>query len=102
MNDGMDDFAVPGTTNAYGIPPSPANFIRPKKMPLSSMCPSILLDENQNVEIALGAAGGSKITSSVAYVRYFILFFSLITILLIFSKLKHNTYVGLAKISVFR
>lgn len=78
LNDGMDDFSVPGTNNAYGIPPSPANFIKPKKMPLSSMCPSLLLDENQNVEIALGAAGGSKITSSVAYVNFqFILFTAL-------------------------
>lgn len=67
----MDDFSVPGQTNAYGIPPSPANFIQPKKMPLSSMCPTILLDENQNVEVVLGAAGGSKITSSIAYVRTF-------------------------------
>ena len=70
MNDGMDDFAVPGKDNAYGIPPSPSNFIRPQKMPLSSMCPTILIDENQNVEILLGAAGGSKITSSVAYVSH--------------------------------
>lgn len=65
----MDDFSVPGTQNAYGIPPSPSNFIRPQKMPLSSMCPTIMLDENQNVELVLGAAGGSKITSSVSYVR---------------------------------
>lgn len=71
LNDGMDDFSVPGKKNAYGIPPSPANFIRPKKMPLSSMCPSILLDKNGDVEVVLGGAGGSKITSSVAYVRIY-------------------------------
>lgn len=68
LNDGMDDFSIPGKKNAYGIPPSPANFIRPQKMPLSSMCPTILLDRDQNVELILGAAGGSKITSSIAYV----------------------------------
>lgn len=68
LNDGMDDFSVPGVNNAYEIPPSPANFIRPQKMPLSSMCPTILLDENNDVEVLIGAAGGSKITSSVAYV----------------------------------
>ncbi|XP_031627923.1 scoloptoxin SSD14-like isoform X2 [Contarinia nasturtii] len=75
LNDGMDDFSVPGQNNAYGVPPSPANFIRPQKMPLSSMCPTILLDENRNVEMLLGAAGGSKITSSVAYVLSRYLYF---------------------------
>lgn len=64
----MDDFSIPGVNNSYGIPPSPANFIQPQKMPLSSMCPTILLDEANNVEVLIGAAGGSKITSSVAYV----------------------------------
>lgn len=70
LNDGMDDFSIPGKNNSYGMPPSPANFIKPTKMPLSSMCPTIMLDENGDVELVLGAAGGSKITSSVAYVRF--------------------------------
>lgn len=68
LNDGMDDFSVPGVINSYGVPPSSVNFIRPQKMPLSSMCPTIMLDANRDVELVLGAAGGSKITSSVAYV----------------------------------
>lgn len=65
----MDDFAVPGVENHYEIPPSPANFIRPQKMPLSTMCPSILLDRNNNVELLIGGSGGTKIPSSIAYVR---------------------------------
>ncbi|XP_055301023.1 scoloptoxin SSD14-like isoform X2 [Sitodiplosis mosellana] len=76
LNDGMDDFAVPGKDNAYGIPPSPANFITPQKMPLSSMSPTILIDEHRNVQMLIGAAGGSKITSSVAYVLLRYLYFN--------------------------
>lgn len=68
LNDEMDDFSIPGTTNVYGIPASPANYIVPGKIPMSSMCPSIIINENGDVEFAIGGAGGSKITTSVGYV----------------------------------
>lgn len=74
LNDGMDDFATPGVNNAFGLAPSPANFIVPKKVPLSSMCPTIIVDRNGDVRLGIGSAGGSKITSSIVYVRCYILY----------------------------
>lgn len=70
FNDGMDDFAVPGKPNAYKVEPAEVNFIAARKMPLSSMCPSLIIDKNHNVQLAIGAAGGSRITTAVAYVRF--------------------------------
>ena len=67
----MDDFSIPGQVNSYGVPASPSNFIAPGKMPMSSMCPVIVVDADGNVQMLIGGAGGIKITSSVVSVLFF-------------------------------
>ena len=64
----MDDFSQPDDTDAWGLPPSEANFIAPGKRPVSSMCPTIVTGGNGEVRAIIGASGGTRITTGVAYV----------------------------------
>ncbi|KAG1663987.1 Glutathione hydrolase 1 proenzyme [Nymphon striatum] len=66
----MDDFSTPGNVNNFKLPPSQQNFIEPKKRPQSSMSPCIIIDEKGDVRLAIGAAGGAKISTAVALVTF--------------------------------
>ncbi|KAI8906516.1 nucleophile aminohydrolase [Powellomyces hirtus] len=65
LNDEMDDFSIPGHPNAFGLAPSPYNYIQPYKRPLSSSVPTIIENGDQ-VEAVIGASGGSRIITAVA------------------------------------
>lgn len=65
LNNEMDDFsAKPGVANQYGVVGGDANAIQPFKRPLSSMTPTILM-QNGAPAIVLGSPGGSRIITTV-------------------------------------
>jgi gamma-glutamyltranspeptidase/glutathione hydrolase len=66
LNDEMDDFACdPGKPNFYGLVQGTRNEIAPGKRMLSSMTPTIVL-ENGELRAVLGSPGGPTITTNVA------------------------------------
>ncbi|TID25592.1 gamma-glutamyltransferase 1 [Venturia nashicola] len=66
MNNEMNDFSIPGTTNAFGYVASPDNYVQPGKRPLSSISPTIVeCLSTGKFYFATGAAGGSRIITSV-------------------------------------
>ncbi len=68
LNDEMDDFsAQPGVPNMFGMVGGDANAIEPGKRPLSSMTPTIITKDGKLL-MAVGAPGGSRITTGVAEV----------------------------------
>jgi gamma-glutamyltranspeptidase / glutathione hydrolase len=68
LNNEMDDFIVaPNTPNAFGLTGNQANAIAPGKTPLSSMTPTIVLENNQP-RLLIGAPGGSTIITTVTQV----------------------------------
>jgi len=65
-NNQMDDFSTNGVSTRFGYPPSKANYIKPKKRPVSSMVPVIMTDKDGNVKLVIGGSGGPKIITAVA------------------------------------
>ncbi|OTA94956.1 hypothetical protein M434DRAFT_70328 [Hypoxylon sp. CO27-5] len=64
MNNEMNDFSVPGSSNAFGYIPSPENFIRPGKRPLSSISGTIVETPEGKLYFVIGSAGGSRIITA--------------------------------------
>jgi gamma-glutamyltranspeptidase/glutathione hydrolase len=65
LNNEMDDFSVrPGQPNLYGVVGGRANEIAPGKRMLSSMTPTIVLEDGR-VRTIVGTPGGSTIITAV-------------------------------------
>ncbi|MCK4414227.1 MAG: gamma-glutamyltransferase [Candidatus Eisenbacteria sp.] len=65
LNNELDDFAAaPGVPNYYGLIQGEANAVRPYARPLSSMTPTLVLEEDR-VVLALGSPGGPRIITAV-------------------------------------
>ena len=66
LNDEMDDFTSKiGAPNMFGLIQGPANAIGPRKRPLSSMTPIIVLKDGK-VRFVIGSPGGPRIITTVA------------------------------------
>jgi gamma-glutamyltranspeptidase/glutathione hydrolase len=66
LNDEMDDLAAKmGVPNMYGLIQGPVNAIAPGKRPLSSMTPTIVLEDGK-LRYVLGSPGGARIITTVA------------------------------------
>ena len=77
LNNQMDDFAAkPGTPNMFGLVQGEANAIAPRKRPLSSMTPTIVLREGK-VRLVLGSPGGGTIINTVLQVLLNVLVFKM-------------------------
>jgi len=69
LNDQMDDFAVaPGVPNAYGLRGGAENAPDAGKEPLSSMAPTFVFAPSGELRLAVGAAGGPTIPTTVAQI----------------------------------
>ena len=68
LNNEMDDFSLaPGVPNAYGLVGSQANAIAPFKKPLSSMTPTLVMQDGKPFML-LGGSGGPRIITGVLQV----------------------------------
>jgi gamma-glutamyltranspeptidase/glutathione hydrolase len=71
LNDEMDDFAREvGAPNAFGLPGGEANVPLPGRRPVSTMTPTIVLEDDRPV-LCIGGAGGSRIVTAVEQVALF-------------------------------
>lgn len=63
LNNEMDDFSIPGSSNQFSLPPSSSNYPEAGKRPVSSSTP-IIVERGGRIVMIAGGTGGSRIISS--------------------------------------
>jgi gamma-glutamyltranspeptidase/glutathione hydrolase len=92
LNNEMDDFAIaPGVPNSYGLVGSDANSVAPRKTPLSSMTPTIVMKDGA-VRWVVGSPGGSTIITTVFWALVHLIDFELDTRLAISLPRVHEQW----------
>jgi gamma-glutamyltranspeptidase/glutathione hydrolase len=69
LNNELDDFSSPDDVKAYGIADGGPNRPRAKARPVSSMTPTIVL-ENGTPILALGGSGGTRIATGATQAAF--------------------------------
>ncbi len=65
LNNEMADFSLaPGAANVFGLVASAANVVAPRKRPLSSMSPTVVVRDGR-AELVIGGSGGPMIITAV-------------------------------------
>ncbi|HEX5481875.1 MAG TPA: gamma-glutamyltransferase [Terriglobia bacterium] len=92
LNDEMDDFASkPGSPNMFGLIQGEANAIAPHKRPLSSMTPTMVLENNQP-RLVLGSPGGGTIINTVLQVILNVLVYKMDVLRAVVQPRFHNQW----------
>jgi gamma-glutamyltranspeptidase / glutathione hydrolase len=98
LNDEMDDFAAkPGSPNMFGLIQGEANAIAPHKRPLSSMTPTIVLEDgaagnHAQLRLVLGSPGGGTIINTVLEVLLNVLVFKMDVLQAVTQPRFHNQW----------
>ncbi|MEQ1746737.1 MAG: gamma-glutamyltransferase [Saprospiraceae bacterium] len=93
LNNEMDDFsAKPGAPNLYGAIGGTANAVAAGKRPLSSMTPTIVL-ENGQLSLVVGTPGGTTIPTTVFQVLLNVYAFRLPLAQAVHAKRFHHQWV---------
>jgi gamma-glutamyltranspeptidase/glutathione hydrolase len=92
LNNEMDDFTTkPAAPNLFGLVQGEANAIAPRKRPLSSMTPTIILGDGK-VRLVLGSPGGSTITNTVLQVLLNVLVYKMDVLQAVTSPRFHDQW----------